>query len=142
MAEWNEEGLDELMASLERVADIPEEVLHEMLHAQADVVEAGQKDALKRMERKYGTGKLEDSIGSGKVKRDKSGIPCVYVYPRGKREKGKTSNGEVGFLLEYGAPGRGIGPRSWMRTANLRSEETAREKAEEVYGRFLENEGF
>lgn len=139
MAGLESGGLDELMRSLEEIAETPDEVLEEMLQAQAAVVAAAQRKKLARLGLKHPTGQLERSISTGrKMKRDRSGAPALYVYPRGKRKKGEASNGEVGFILEYGAPGRGLPPKPWMRPANAEAEAEAAQAAQAVHDRWLE----
>lgn len=139
MAGFESRGLDELIRSLEEIAETPDEVLEEMLQAQATVVAAAQRKKLAQLGLKHPTGQLERSISTGrKMKRDRSGTPALYVYPRGKRKKGKVSNGEVGFILEYGAPGRGIKPRPWMRPANQETETEAARAAQAVHDKWLE----
>lgn len=131
------------MHSLEEIAEIPNEVLEDMLKAEAEVVVSAQKKKLAQLGLKHSTGQLERSISAGqKMKRDQVGIPALYIYPRGKRDRGTASNGEVGFILEYGAPGRGIRPLPWMRTANQESEKAAREAARNAYEKWLKNRGF
>lgn len=142
MAKFESGGLDELMRSLEKIAEIPDELMEKMLKEKAEVVVAVQKKKLATLDLKNPTGQLKRAISAGqKMKRDRAGIPALYVYPRGKRKKGKASNGEVGFILEYGAPGRGIPPKPWMRPANLESEQAAAEAAEQVYLEWLAQNG-
>ena len=81
-------------------------------------------------------GQLRDSIKvSAKVRRTSS-ARSVEIYPQGKRTDG-TRNAEVGFIHEYGAPGRGIPAKQWMRKANERAEDAACTAAEEVYDDYL-----
>lgn len=140
MAEFKAIGLDELMLSLQEIAEIPEEVQDEMLNAQGDVVAREQQESARR----YGiqrTGLMIRSIRKGKVKLDKHGNRVLYVTPVGSRIRGKkkTSNAEIAFLNEYGNKKQKARP--FMRDANERSAEAATKAAAEIYYRWQESRG-
>ena len=140
MAEFKAIGLDELMLSLQEIAEIPEEVQDEMLNAQGDVVAREQQESARR----YGiqrTGLTIRSIRKGKVKLDKRGNRVLYVTPVGSRIRGKkkTSNAEIAFLNEYGTKKQKARP--FMRDANERSAEEATKAAAEIYYRWQESRG-
>lgn len=140
MAEFKAIGLDELMLSLQEIAEIPEEVQDEMLNAQGDVVAREQQESARR----YGiqrTGLTIRSIRKGKVKLDKHGNRVLYVTPAGSRIRGKkkTSNAEIAFLNEYGTKKQKARP--FMRDANERSAEAATKAAAEIYYRWQESRG-
>lgn len=140
MAEFKAIGLDELMLSLQEIAEIPEEVQDEMLNAQGDVVAREQQESARR----YGiqrTGLTIRSIRKGKVKLDKHGNRVLYVTPVGSRIRGKkkTSNAEIAFLNEYGTKKQKARP--FMRDANERSAEAATKAAAEIYYRWQESRG-
>ena len=140
MAEFKASGLDELMLSLQEIAEIPEEVQDEMLNAQGDVVAREQQESARR----YGiqrTGLTIRSIRKGKVKLDKHGNRVLYVTPVGSRIRGKkkTSNAEIAFLNEDGP--RKQKARPFMRDANERSAEAATKAAAEIYYRWQESRG-
>ena len=140
MAEFKAIGLDELMLSLQEIAEIPEEVQDEMLNAQGDVVAREQQESARR----YGiqrTGLTIRSIRKGKVKLDKHGNRVLYVTPVGSRIRGKkkTSNAEIAFLNEYGTKKQKARP--FMRDANERSAEAATKAAAENYYRWQESRG-
>lgn len=140
MAEFKAIGLDELMLSLQEIAEIPEDVQDEMLNAQGDVVAREQQESARR----YGiqrTGLTIRSIRKGKVKLDKHGNRVLYVTPVGSRIRGKkkTSNAEIAFLNEYGTKKQKARP--FMRDANERSAEAATKAAAEIYHRWQESRG-
>ena len=142
MTGFNTAGLDGLRLSLEEVADIPEDVLREMLEAEGAVVKAAQEKGLQSVPFKKSTGQLAGSISVGrKVTRGRDGLLGLSVYPAGTRREGKTRNAEVGFIQEYGAPRRGIEPKQWMRKANEESAEEAIAAAGAVYERYLREKG-
>lgn len=135
-------GFDELGLTLEEIADLPDDVLLEMLEAEGEVVRAAQEKRLRGLSFKDSTGQLEASIGiTHKLKRDRAGIKGISVYPMGMRRGKKTRNAEVGFILEHGAPRRGIPPNQWMRVANEESATEAVAAAEEVYEAYLKGKG-
>ena len=143
MAGFETTGIEGLALSLEEVADLPEDVLLKMLEAEGEVVRGAQEKRLKALTfTDETTGQLEDSISmTHRLKRDRSGTPGISVYPGGVRRDGKTRNAEVGFLVEHGAPRRGIAPRQWMRVANEESAEEAAAAAGAVYERYLREKG-
>ena len=139
MAKLTFDGLDCLSLSLEEIADLPEDVLLEMLKAEGEVVAQAQRSEISGFSQ---TGQLERSITVGDaLKRDRAGTPSLYVYPEGVRSDGKTRSAEVGFIQEYGAPQRGLAARQWMRTANEKSAAAAVEAAAAVYDEFLKSKG-
>lgn len=149
MAEINFSGLDELTLSLEEVAELPDEVIDEMLNAGADVVvEAQRKEALKlgklggyrnaKQTEDYSTGDTARSIKKGRVK-VKNGQRFLYITPVGSRKRGKstTRNAEVAFLNEFGT--RTINARGFLRKANELSAEAYTAAQMAVYDKFLQS---
>ena len=165
MAKFNAEGIEGLELSLEEFAQIPDAVVEEILNAGAEVVVKAQKNKIKELGL-VDTGKLEQSIKAfPKVGRKRENWNrYVLVYPSGKHgtwnrkavtkkykrsKHGRTytvggdtkvvTNNDVGFVLEFGAPKRGIKAYQWMRKANEASA-SAMEKAQfEVYDRWLKS---
>ena len=105
MAEFSCNGLDDLMLSLQEIAEIPEEVQDEMLQAGAEVVAQAQREKIKAYGIYDGRSPkhVADSIKPGKVKL-KKGQRVIYVSPTGSRRRGKsaTRNAEILFVNEYG----------------------------------------
>lgn len=156
-------GLEELGLSLEEVADIPDDVVMEMLAAGGEVVKAYHQAELSA-QGLVDTGKLKDSI-TVHQKRGGSGRYAL-VYPSGKHgdyhrklqvkpykrsKHGRTytvggdtkevTNNDVGFVLEVGAPKRGLAPTQWMRLANEKSSEAMVAAERAVYERYLARKG-
>lgn len=119
MAEFSCNGLDDLMLSLQEIAEIPAEVQDQMLQAGAEVVSRAQREKVKaygiydRSSPKH----VADTIKPGKVKL-KKGHRVIYVSPTGSRRRGKsvTRNAEILFVNEYGK--RGQKARPAIRDAN------------------------
>lgn len=149
MAEFSFKGLDEFTLSLEEVAELPEEVVDEMLNAGADVAAAAQRrEALKlgklggyrndgqRID--WSTGETARSIKKGRVK-TKDGHRVIYITPVGSRKRGKTTarNAEIAFVNEFGA--KTIRARGFIRKANEESAAATTAAQLEVYNKFLES---
>ena len=129
------DGLDGLLFDLETLAELPDDTLSGMLHAGGEVIAQAHKSAI-QSDGLVDSGQLRDSIKvSAKVRRTSS-ARSVEIYPQGTRADG-TRNAEVGFIHEYGAPGRGIPAKQWMRKANEQAEDAACTAAEEVYDDYL-----
>lgn len=161
MASFDTSGLDGLVFSLEEVGAMPDELIDGMLEAGGAMIAEYHKAEL-NTQGLVDTGALRDSISVHK-KRGRDGSRYVLVYPYGnhgaynrklvvkayKRSKhGRTytiggdtkevSNSDVGFVLEFGAPERGIVPRQWMRIANEKGISDVIVEEKDVYEQFLD----
>lgn len=145
MATFNYTGLAELGLSFQEIAEIPDDIAYKMLDAASVVVVEAQKKSLRSLGL-VDTGKLADSIQVYK-KNDRNRNPDdprrVLIYPDGNRRTyqsrvkvrkyarskhgrtytvgGKrvtTTNSEIGFIHEFGAPKKGIPASQWMSKAN------------------------
>lgn len=138
MAEFGVTGLDDLMLTMQQIAEIPDEVQAEILNAQADIaVVAQKKSALSAGVSPHG--ELMSSIGKTKIKTGKNG-KSIYVYPQGVNSSG-TRNAEVAFIREYGAERRNQQGKMFIRNANERSAESTTKAAAEIYDRWLKKKG-
>lgn len=137
MAQFKTSGLDELSLSLQEIAQIPEDVVGEMLNAQADVVVEAQKAAAKALGVEE-TGLTIRSIKKGRVKL-KKGRQVLYITPTGSRRRGKkrVRNAEIAFINEFGK--RHQKARPFVRTGNETSAGKATEAAMAVYDRWLKS---
>lgn len=149
MAEISFKGLDEFRLSMEEVANLPDEIIDEMLNAGADVaVEAQRAEALKlgklggyrndgqRVD--YSTGETARSIKKGKIKL-KDGQRVIYVSPVGSRKRGKKTvrNAEIAFENEFGT--KTIRARNFIRNANEKSAAEYTAAQAKVYDRWLQS---
>lgn len=146
-------GLDALMLSMKDLADLPDDVLDEMVNAGADVIVEAQRETARTMTAGPWSGSggqhLADSITKGKAKKKGDG-KVITVYPRGTRNRtyreagrGKTyteSNSTIAFINEYGA--HGTPARQFIRTANEKKASDAVAAEEAVFEKFLESKGF
>ena len=167
MAKVEFKGIDDVVQSLQQLAELPDEVIDEMLNARADVIAEAQRaeasklgmyatktthnntrstsatNILRGQTQSYSQGTTAKSIKKGKVK-IKDGQRVLYVTPTGSRKRGKknpkrTKNSEIAFLNEYGT--RTINARNFIRIANERSADAAVAAEFEVYSRWLESWG-
>lgn len=141
MARMELDGLGGLMDDLESLARLPDRVVEDMLNAEADVVvPAQQKEIAQRWRGPYSQGISARCVKKGKVKKNRDGH-SISIYPQGTRKRGKKSvrNGEIAFINEYGAPGRGIAPRPAIAAANAKAEKQAVEAGEKVYHTYLDS---
>lgn len=167
MAQFNAQGIEGLELSLKEFAEIPDDVVEEMLDAASEVVVAAHKQKIQSLGL-VDTGQLMNSIKAHKKAGSKSNDfhRYVVVYPTGKhgsynRKKvtkvyknskhGRTydvggdvknvTNNDVGFVLEYGAPKRGIPAYQWMRSANEESADSVAGAEFAVYDKWLKSKG-
>lgn len=139
MATFDVSGLDDLIQSLEDVAEMPESVQDEILNAQADIAVPTQQAKA----RAYGvvdTGMTAGSIRKTRPKRQKDGSKAIYVYPQGFRTRGKgkkTRNAEIAFVQEYGVRGRS--PRPFIRDAIAACGEQVVQAAAEIHDKWLKS---
>lgn len=128
------EGIDDLIADIEKVAELPDDVMDEMLDAEAEIVTKAHKKELESRGMRQ-SGQLIASVGAANKK--VSGFShSIDIYPQGTRSNG-VRNAEVGFILEYGAPKKHIPASNWMEHANETCTDEAVNAAAAVYDDFL-----
>lgn len=158
MAKFSCDGLDDFCLSLQEIAEIPDEVETEMLDGGSDIVRWALKQALTDLDM-VDTGQLRDSIRTF-PKRFSNGVPYELTYPYGGRKIGKfkryskirikgtkkytikrvnMTNNDVGFVLEFGAPHRGIPARPWMSVVAEKYSDQIEDKMGEIYFKWLES---
>lgn len=159
MATFETTGIDDLMLSMQEVAEIPDEIVDDILAAGAEVVVEAQKKQLTSLGL-FSSGKLILSIDWVKKSGDYKGGKRRYVliYPTGvhhtyataqkqRQNKGRKSNrysrkvrnNDIGFILEFGAPNRGIPAHAWMWEANEKSADATTAAELRVYDEFLKS---
>ena len=127
-------GYDELILSMQEVANLPDEVLDEMLNAQADIVVDAQRKQAEAMG-VVDTGLTLRSIKKGKVK-VKKGVRSIFITPSGTRKRGKkrVRNAEIAFVNEFGKKKQKARP--FIRTANEMSAQATTQAAADVLDRY------
>ena len=134
MASLTYSGYDELILSMQEVANLPDEVLDEMLNAQADIVVDAQRKQAEAMG-VVDTGLTLRSIKKGKVK-VKKGVRSIFITPSGTRKRGKkrVRNAEIAFINEFGKKKQKARP--FIRTANEMSAQATTQAAADVLDRY------
>lgn len=137
MAEFDVSGLDDLMLSLQDVADLPETVQDAMLDAQADVVLQAQQSAAQAI---ADTGQTARSLRKSKPQTRK-GVRSISITFAGSRKRGDTTtrNAEIAFVNEYGK--KGVPARNFIRKANEQSAAASTQAAASVYDQYLQSKG-
>ncbi len=128
MASLNITGLGETLTTMEKIANIPDNVIDSMLNAGADVVVKKQKKVGLRMG-VHKTGVTLDSIKKSQKTGKTSAGRYIDIYPQGKNADGNR-NAEVAFINEYGKEEQPARP--FMRTANEEAEAEVTDAEAEV----------
>lgn len=156
MAKLSVDGLSDFMMTMDEIATMPENVVDEMLHAEAEIVAAATRteatalgmgyggdnerhttetNRLPGQKHSYSTGATARAVAVSKLKKNAKG-KWVSVYFKGTRPDGKKAS-EIAFLNEYGT--RTINARSFVRIANEKSAAAATEAAAAVYDQYLKS---
>ena len=132
MAGFSFNGLDEISASFEQLAQLTDEDKLSILSPSAQLLLQRQKEKIAQVFRRR-TGDLENSLVIEQRQSDDG--PSLYIYPKGKhrgsstgkrkgkrRSNGKYSgtNAEVAYILNYGSPR--IAATHWLENANDEAE--------------------
>ena len=138
MARIKVEGVESLMLAIKNASELPENVTGAMLQTGGEVIQSAQKKQLHEMGL-VASGKLEKSI---KVVKKKN---FSLIYPSGTHHVSSTGTvttvGDVGFIQEFGAEGRNIKAKQWMRIANEKSADKAVDEMEEILNAYLDKCG-
>lgn len=155
MAKLDVQGFNAFKADLEAAKNLTEAETRTILAAGAEVLKEWMQNTISSMGLVL-SGMLRESIKI--FQKEEDGRPYAEVYPKGKhhvahgygygpgprRGKGapKTVDaGEVGFVLEYGAPDRGLNSYHWMETAALRGEADITEAMQNAFNGILDAKG-
>ena len=130
---------DDLIRAAEDVPNLRKQILKE----QADILEPAIKQGV-TASRLVDTGQLRDSIG----RHFRKGQTEVVIGPSGERASKvsrsglaqRVRNGHIGYIYEYGLPGRGIAPRHWMSNAVNKNQDKAYAAAENTADEFLKKQ--
>ncbi len=141
MARMEVDGADALIEDLSQLAQMPCEVTDDILNAMADViVPAQRKEIERRWSGPHSMGISAKAIKKTGTKKELDGS-SISVFPQGTRKRGKKRirNGEIAFINEYGAPGRGIEVRPAIMAATAKNEQKAVKAGERVYHAYLDS---
>ena len=151
MAKFNFNGMDEISASFEQLANLTDEDRLSVIMPAARLLVQRQKEKIVQMFQQR-TGDLEKSIKI-KVKDDGDGS-YAYISPEGKhrgsgtgkrrgkrRSNGKYSgtNAEVGYILNYGSPR--IAATHWLENANEEAEKEVIAAQQEAWNDLVTKKG-
>lgn len=137
MAEISTSGLEELFADMAAIAEIPDEVILEMLTAEAEIIAEAQAAEARAM------GVVDKGITAGSITFDKKlkvtkDGKAISVHPKGTRSDGSRRRvAEVAFVNEFGKEGQPARP--FIGTANARKGDEAVQAAARVYDEFLKS---
>ena len=133
MAKFNFNGMDEISASFEQLANITDEDKMSVIMPAAKLLVERQREKICSLFRQL-TGDLAGSLTIQEKSDDDGAYANIYLKGKhkgsstGKRKGKRNSNGkysgtnaEVGYILEYGSPR--IAARHWMETANEEAED-------------------
>ena len=152
MAKFSFNGMDEISASFEQLANLTDEDRISVIMPAARLLVERQKAKIVELFQQR-TGDLKDSIKI-KVKDDGDGS-YAYISPEGKhrgsstgkrkgkrRSNGKYSgtNAEVAYILEYGSP-RISPPFHWLEKANEEAEDEVIAAQQEAWSDLLTKKG-
>ena len=145
MAELFVDGMGDVQSMFDNLHNIPDRVLEQMLDAQAEVVIKAQKQSAP-----IDSGDMSGSIKPTKVFRSIDDM-YKYIYPDGTHHisqnsryrhsaggSRKVTNAEVGFIHEFGAPGRNIKASQWMKKANEKSAAETTAAGQEVFDTWVD----
>lgn len=133
------DGLDTLIEDMSDLANLPDDVIDEMLEAAIDVV----LDAQYKKGIAYGVHRTGDTLKSLEKSKPRE-IPkgngrCAFVYFDGKNPDGNR-NAEVAFINEFGKEGQPARP--FIRDAVEECADKSIEAAAQVYDNFLKTKRF
>ena len=128
MAKFTVNGMDEISASFEQLANITDEDKMAVIMPAAKLLLERQKQKIQSLFNQV-TGALADSLTIQEKSDDSGAYAQIYLKGKhpgsstGKRKGKRRSNGkysgtnaEVGYILEYGSPR--IAATHWMENAN------------------------
>ena len=123
--------------SIEELQEVPREVLNDMLAAQGEVIQEGQRKTASTMLRgPYYKGVVAGAVSVGKVRNSTRG-PYLYVTFKGTR--GKNRIAEIAFINEYGKTKQA--PRAFIWTANEKNADAAVDATAKIYDEYLKSKG-
>lgn len=151
MAKFSFNGMDELSASLEQLAQLTDEEKVSILMPSAQLLLQRQKEKIAALFQRR-TGDLENSLTITQQNGDNG--PSLYIAPAGKhrgsstgkrkgkrRSNGKYSgtNAEIAYILEYGSPR--IAATHWLENANEEAEAEVIEAQQTAWDELVTKKG-
>lgn len=135
MATLEINGLDELILSMDELAQMPDGVLDEMLIAGAEVVKNAQaKHAASMLQGPYYKGAVAAGVKVGKPRKQRSGRAVTISF---EGTQHGTRVAEIAFINEFGKKGQPARP--FILTANEASADAAVDAETKVYDAWLKS---
>lgn len=151
MANFQFNGMDDIIDRLEQLANLTDEDRMAVIMPAAQLLVERQREKIKQLFHQR-TGDLADSI-TIQQKNDADGA-YAHIYLKGKhrgsstgKRKGKRrsngkysgSNAEIGYILEYGSPR--ISASHWMEIANEEAEEAIASVEQDAWDALMQQKG-
>lgn len=137
MAIVSTSGLEDLLEDIDSLAELPDELVLDMLSAQADIVADAQR-AKARALGVFDKGTTAGSITFERKLKAKGTEKAIYVYPKGTRSDGnRRAINEVAFINEFGKDGQPARP--FISAANEETAPAQEEAALAVYDKYLKS---
>ena len=152
MAKFSFNGMDEISASFEQLANLTDEDKMSVIMPAANILLDRQRDKILSLFKQH-TGDLADSLTIEERSSD-DGV-FAYIFPKGKhrgsstgkrkrkngRSNGKYSgtNAEVAYILEYGSPR--ISATHWLENANEEAEPEVVAAEQEAWNNLVSRKG-
>ena len=151
MGKFSFNGMDELSASLEQLAQLTDEEKVSILMPSAQLLLQRQKEKIAQLFKRR-TGDLENSLTITQQNGDNG--PSLYIAPAGKhrgsstgKRKGKRrsngkyagTNAEIAYILEYGSPR--IAATHWLENANEEAEAEVIEAQQTAWDELVTKKG-
>lgn len=150
MAKFTINGMDEIAASFEQLANVTDDDKMNVIMSGARVLLEKQKEKILQLFVQR-SGDLADSLTIGKRTGDSG--PFAYITFKGKHRSSGTgqrnqspkspysgSNSEVAYVLNYGSPR--IAATHWLENANEEAEEEVVDTMQQAWNDVLETKGF
>lgn len=134
-------GFDELQDAFKAISSVPLSVTKKAVKAMGETA----RDAIRAEGESMGVRSDEnsqhilDNISVSKPAKRDDGVKA-FVNFKGVKQRGsqRVWNAEIAYLVEYGAPQRGIPARPFIATGIARSEDEIAAKADEIIGGWIE----
>lgn len=151
MAKFNFNGMDEISASFEQLANLTDEERMAVIMPGAEILLQRQRETIESLFVQH-TGDLANSL-TIEEKNGEDG-PFAWIFPKGKhrgsstgkrkgkrRSNGKYSgtNSEIAYILEHGSPR--ISPTHWMESANEKAEDEVVAAQQEAWNNLVTKKG-
>ena len=151
MSKFSFNGMDEIAASFEELANLSDEDRMSVIMPAATLLLDRQRNKSLSVFKQW-TGDLANSL-TIEERRNENGV-YAYIFPKGKhrgsttgKRKGKRrsngsysgTNAEVAFILEYGSPR--IEATHWLETANEEAADEVATAQQEAWDDLLKKKG-